>query len=246
MKTLIFSLLLTVLLTAAAQAQPKSKPKPQPQLQTQAKPPPGPVMPAIYVSDTLDLPLRAGASDRYKIIGGVASGSPVEVLNVDAAKGYTQIRTPKGIKGWLLSNQLTTIPSGRELLARVGEELAQLQARHAEFKQHMDDMVSRPNGENLSYPQLYEQALRFRQQLAEYRKVATDTVAIDERNKLLQERAVTLERELQIVQQENQALRNDNGSIRLLLGAVLAGALLLAVMLIPRIREQRRVQWRQL
>ena len=245
MKTLILPLLLTALLTAVAQAQtrpPRSGPAATP---ATAVTPATPAT-AIYVSDTLDLPLRAGASDRYKIIGAVPSGSPVEMLKVDTAKGYTLIRTPKGVKGWLLSNQLTDIPSGRELLARVRQELEQLQARHAELKQHMDDMVSRPDGENLSYPQLYEQALRLRQHLAEYRKVATDTVAMDERNKSLQERTVTLERELQVMQQENQALRNENGSIRLLLGAVLAGGLLLAVVVIPRIREQRRAQWRRL
>lgn len=249
MKTLILPLLLTALLTAGAQAQTRL-PRSGPAAATPATAvtPATPVTPAttIYVSDTLDLPLRAGASDRYKIIGAASSGSPVEVLKVDTAKGYTLIRTPKGVKGWLLSNQLTDIPSGRELLARVRQELEQLQARHAELKQHMDDMVSRPDGENLSYPQLYEQALRLRQQLAEYRKVATDTVAMDERNKSLQERTVTLERELQVMQQENQALRNENGSIRLLLGAVLAGGLLLAVVVIPRIREQRRAQWRRL
>ncbi len=259
MKTLILLFVLTTWLTAIApvQAKPKPKPKtqtqtqsqtqptlhPQPGLQTQTQPPPNPT---IYVSDTLDLPLRAGASDRYKIIGGVPSGSPVEVLKVDTARGYTQIRTPKGLKGWLLSNQLTTVPSGRALLADVRQELEQLQAQHAELKQHMNEMVNKPDGESLSYPQLYEQALRFRQQLAEYRKVATDTVAIDERNKMLQEQTVTLERELQVIQQENQAMRNENGSMKLLLGAVLAGALLLAVILIPRIREQRRAQWRQL
>ncbi len=98
----------------------------------------------------------------------------------------------------------------------------------------------------VSYPQLYEEALRLRQQLAQYRKVAADTVAIDERNKILQERAVALERELQIVQQENRALQNDNDNIRLLMGVVLLGACLLVAVLMPRIREQRRAQWSRL
>lgn len=248
MKTLILPLLLllTALLTVVAQAQTRV-PRSGPAVATPLTPAtPATPATAVYVSDTLDLPLRAGASDRYKIIGGVPSGSPVEVLKVDAAKGYSLIRTPKGIKGWLLSNQLTEMPSGRELLAKVRQELEQLQARHGELKQHMDDMVSRPDGENLSYPQLYEQALRCRQQLAEYRKVAADTVAMDDLNKALQEQTVTLERDLRVVQQENQALRNANSSMKLLLGAVLAGSLLLAVMLIPRIREQRRAQWRRL
>lgn len=225
----------TVFLATAipAQAQPQS-------------PPANPAQTTVYVSDTLEIPLRAGASNRYKVTGGVHSGSPVEVLKVDSAKGYTFIRTPAGVKGWLPSDQLTDAQSAREQLTRVQTELDQLKAQHEDLKQHMDNVVGRPNGEAMSYPGLYEEAVQLRQQLAQFRKVAADAVAIDERNKVLQERTVTLERELQIVQQENQALRNDNDSLRLLMGAVLLGAGLLVAVLMPKVREQRRTQWSRL
>ncbi len=237
MKNLLVLPVLAVFLVAAVpvRAQPQSQSQPQNQARTTA-----------YVSDMVDVPLRAGASDRYKIVGAVRSGSAVQVLQADSVKGYTQIRAPSGVKGWIPSDQLTDTPSSREQLMGIRQELSQLQARHADLKQHLDDVVSKPSGEELSYPQLYEEALRLRQQLAQYRKVAADTVAIDERNKVLQERAVTLERELQIIQQENRALRNDNDNIRFLMGAVLLGACLLLAVLMPRIREQRRAQWSRL
>lgn len=199
-----------------------------------------------YISDTLEIPLRAGASERYKVIGAVRSGSAVEVLKVDAVKGYTQIRTSNGIKGWLPSQQLTDTPSSRELLAGVRQELEQLKAQHTDLQQHMDSVVSKPGAEAMSYPQLYEEAQRLRQQMAQFRKVAANAVAIDERNKILQERAVTLERELQVVQQENQALRNDNDNVRFLMGAVILGACLLVAVMMPRLREQKRAQWSRL
>lgn len=199
-----------------------------------------------YVSDTVDLPLRAGASDRYKITGSVRNGAAVTLLQVNAARGYTQIRTPSGARGWIRSDQLSDTPSSKEQLVNTREQLNQLQARHADLKQHMDDAANTPSGEALSYPELYEEALRLRQQLAQYRKVAADTVEIDDHNKTLQERVVTLERELQVTQQENRALRNDNGNIRLLMGAVLLGVGLLVAILMPRIREQRRTQWSRL
>lgn len=235
MKTSIVVCFSTVFLATAlpAQAQPQSPPANQAQA-------------TVYISDTLEIPLRAGASNRYKVIGAVRSGSPVEVLKVDTAKGYTQIRATAGVKGWLPSDQLTDVPSAREQLTRVQQELEQLKAQHNDLKQHMDNVVGRPDGDAMTYPSLYEEAVRLRQQLAQYRKVASDTVAIDERNKALQERAVALERELQIVQQENQALRNDNDSIRLLMGAVLLVAVLLVAVLMPRVREQRRTQWSRL
>ena len=199
-----------------------------------------------YISDTLEIPLRAGASERYKVIGAVRSGSAVEVLKVDAVKGYTQIRTSNGIKGWLPSQQLTDTPSSRELLAGVRQELEQMKTQHTDLQQHMDNVVSKPGAEAMGYPQLYEEAQRLRQQMAQFRKVAANAVAIDERNRVLQERAVTLERELQVVQQENQALRNDNDNVRFLMGAVILGACLLVAVMMPRLREQKRAQWSRL
>ncbi len=233
MKTPLFalSLLLFPCALVSAPAQPGSTAQPSA---------------TVYVSDTVEIPLRAGASNRHRIIGAARSGAPVEVLKVDATKGYTQIRTPTGTKGWLPSDQLGSTPSSQEQLAQTRQELEQLKARHFELQQHMDSMVSKPGAEAKSYPQLYEESLRLRQQLAYYRKVAADTVAIDERNKTLQEQAVTLERELQIAQQENRALRNDNDSIRFLMGVMILGACLLVAVMMPRIREQKRAQWSRL
>ena len=199
-----------------------------------------------YVSDALEVPLRAGASERYKVIGVARGGSPVVVLKMDVTKGYTQIRTASGLKGWLPSALLMQTPSHQEQLAAVRQELEQLKARHGDLQQHMDTVLNRPDAETMSYPQLYEEAQRLRQQLAEYRRVATDTVAIAERNQILQEQSVTLERELQIVQQENQALRNENDNMRFLMGTIILWVCLLAAVILPRLRDQKRAQWNRL
>lgn len=232
MKILIQLLLLPILLVAGAPIQ----------AQTETQPPT-----SAYVSDALEVPLRAGASDRYKVIGAVRGGTAVEVLKVDGAKDYTQIRAAAGVKGWLPSDRLTETPGSQEQLASARQELERLKARHHDLQQHMDAVLSGPeDGEGASYPQLYEEALRLRQQLAHYRRVASDTVAIDERNRILQERVVTLERQLQVVEQENQGLRNDNNHLRLLMGAVMLGICLMLAVMMPRIREQRRAQWSRL
>jgi len=232
MNILIQLLLLPVLLVAGAPIQ----------AQTETQPPT-----SAYVSDALEVPLRAGASDRYKVIGAARAGTAVEVLKVDGARAYAQIRTPTGARGWLPADQLTETPSSQEQLAGLRQELEQLRARHHDLRQHMDALLGAPeDSKNLSYPQLYEEALRLRQQLAQYRKVASDTVAIDERNRMLQERVVTLERQLQVVEQENQGLRNDNSHLRLLMGAMILGICLMLAVMMPRIREQRRAQWSRL
>ena len=205
-----------------------------------------PVSSRAYVSDQVDIPLRAGASNRHKIIGSARTGAPVTVLAVDAAKGYSQIRTASGTRGWLPSSQLSELTSSQEQLVTTRQELEQLKAQYFGLQQHVDGLVDKPDAETVSYPQLYDEALRLRQQLAQYRKVAADTVAIDERNKNLQEQVVSLEYNVRIIEQENQKLRNENDHIRLLMGLVVLVAVLLLVVLAPRLLERRRTQWSQL
>jgi SH3 domain protein len=233
MKTPLISLLLILLVSAFVPARAEPNPTGSPPV-------------ATYVSDMVQIPLRAGASNRHKVIGVVRGGSQVEVMKVDPGKGYTQIRAPDGSKGWLPNNQLVRALGSQEQLIATRQELEQLKRRYFELQQHVDTVVNKPGADTLSYPQLYEESLNLRQQLAQYRKVAADTVAIDERNKALQERAVTLERELQIVQQKNQMLRNKYDSIRLLLGVVILGVCLLVAVMVPRMRDQKRTQWSRL
>jgi SH3 domain protein len=200
---------------------------------------------ATYVSDALEIPLRTGASERYKVIGSVHSCYPITVLKVDATKGYTQIRTPDGVKGWLPSAKLTQTLSSQEQLTSALQELEQLKSRYNNLQQHVDRAVDKRDAEAVSYPQLYEESLRLRQQMAEYRKVSADTVAVDERNKTLQEQAVTLERELRTARQENQTLRNDNNNMRFLTVSIILVICLLMVAA-PRLRERKRAQWNRL
>ena len=213
---------------------------------SQTAPSPSPQS-ATYVSNALEVPLRAGASNRYKVIGSVHGDSPITVLKVDAAKGYTQVRTPAGVKGWLPSVQLTqTLSSQEQPIIGPRQELGQLKSRYNNPQQPVDSTIGKPDVEAVSGPQLYEESLRLRQQMAEYRRVSANTVAIDERNKALQEQAVTMERELRIVQQDNQMLRNDNSNMRFLMGVIILGACLLVAVVAPRLRERKRAQWSRL
>lgn len=64
-----------------------------------------------YIDDTLFAPLRSGKSNEYRIIHrGLKSGTAVEVLETDDESGYTLVRTPGGMEGWLLTQYLSKEP----------------------------------------------------------------------------------------------------------------------------------------
>jgi len=199
-----------------------------------------------YVSDELELPLRAGTSTRYKILEMLPSGTPVEVLNTDADSGYSQVSTDDGTRGWLLTRFLMDEPSARERLNQALQALEPLQAENARLQEELDALTADKTNAETDYQILREENQRLSQELAQIRKTAANAMVIDEQNKTLQERMVNLERELQITQQENQALADRSAKDWFLAGA---GVLLLGVILgtiIPRLRWQKRDRWREL
>jgi hypothetical protein len=161
------------------------------------------------------------------------------------ANGYTQIHIQYKTQDWIRNNYLIEDISMARLIG-IHQGAVKLQrAIQIDCKKNTDESPNKL-GEGFNYQKLYEEVVSLRQQLAQYRKIARDTIVLDERNKILQECAINLERELQLLQQENVTLRDDNENMRFLISIGLIGVCLLAVILIPRIWENRRAQWSRL
>ena len=82
-----------------------------------------------YVSDSLEVPLRAGASLRHKIVRMLSSGTQVEVLETDTDKGFALVRTADGtVQGWVPNQYLMEAPSARATLATMQAELERVRS----------------------------------------------------------------------------------------------------------------------
>jgi SH3 domain protein len=181
-----------------------------------------------YVSDNLSAALRAGAGDRFKIVRMLSSGSAVTVLQVDEKNGYSLVRPNEGMRGWILTRELMDTPSARQSMASTQQALEQAKAENARLQQEIAKLA--PGGGDIlsRYQQLLEENERLGQELARLRKLSSSNLNLDEQNRILQERIVTLERELQITQQERQSLADSRQNTLFLLGAgVLLGGLIL-------------------
>jgi SH3 domain protein len=86
-----------------------------------------------YVTDEFEIMLRTGQSTQHEIRRQIKSGTPLEVLR--ESDGYTNVRMPNGIEGWVLSRYLMNQPSGRD-------RLAVLEKRHEKLKNKFDQAVA--------------------------------------------------------------------------------------------------------
>lgn len=199
-----------------------------------------------YVSNTLEVPLRSGPSNSHDIVGTLATGTAVELLRVDAAKGYSLVRVDD-VRGWVQAQYLVDVLDPEPSLANVRRALEMLKTENARLKERLSGFLSDESGEaRIVYQKLSDENQRLRQELAQFHKTAEQVVTIDEQNRMLHERVIDLERELQIVQQEKQALEDSHGRGWFLVGSGVLLAGLVLGMILPRLDRQKHNRWREL
>lgn len=193
-----------------------------------------------YVSDQLEVTLRAGESTRYKIIRMMPSGTPLEVLSINESTDYARVRTEDGTEGFVLERQLQQEPVARTRIADMETRLTELQqepdaltARLAALQSEHADLQSRYQG-------LERDKQRIEQEYATIRHASANVVDITNDRERLRIQVAELTRERADLQQENRDLKNQTDQRWFMIGAgVLGGGVLLGLVL-PHLRLRRR------
>ena len=196
-----------------------------------------------YVSDKLEITMRSGKGNSYSITRMLSSGTQVEVLEVDKSAGYTKVRTNSGKEGWVLSRYLMRSQAARDRLAAAEKKLAELELEKRKLETSMASLSEEKTALNSKLAALEGDSRKVSQELTEIKRTASSALAIDSENKDLKSRVVSLERELQTLQQENEGLKDRTARDWFMVGA---GVVLLGIivgLIIPRIRWRRKSSW---
>ena len=218
----LLALLCLCLLTAGAQAQ------------------------TLYVSDQLEIQLRSGASLQHRILRMLPSGTALEVLEVDQAEGWSRVRAPSGVEGWVLSRFLMPTPSARDRLAAAEQRMARLEQENRQLTATIRELRGEKETVAKERSELDQSSRQLAQELEEIRRTASSALAIDAENKELKGRILSTEREIQTLQQENARLQDRTARDWFMVGA---GVVVLGIILglvIPRIRFRRKSSWGEL
>jgi len=196
-----------------------------------------------YVSDTLEITMRSGKGTSFGITRMLRSGTPVEVLNVDKKSGYTQVRTNSGKEGWVLSRFLMKGQAARERLATAEKKLAELELENRKVTTAMAALKEEKVALETNLAALEGESRGVSQELAEIKRTASSALAIDSENKDLKSRLVSLERQLQIVQQENESLKDRTARDWFMVGAAVVLLGIIIGLIIPKIRFRKKSSW---
>ena len=194
----------------------------------------------IYVTDHFKIELRSGESIRNKIIKMVPSGAQLTVIKQNPSTGYTKVRLKNGMEGYLLTRYTQNKPVSKWYLQQATEKLEFLQKENkaimAEFSQLTGNNTSALS-ENKS---LAQERKKLSTELNNLRQTAANAIQLKNQRDQLQERVITVERELQQLKLENKSLEDSTNQDWFLYGGILAFTGIFLGLFIPKIRWQRK------
>ncbi|HOW75914.1 MAG TPA: TIGR04211 family SH3 domain-containing protein [Candidatus Competibacteraceae bacterium] len=186
-----------------------------------------------YATDSFKLPMRSGGSANNRIVRMVPSGTPLEVLETND-EGFAKVRTPERIVGWMLTRDLMNEASPRDRVLQLEGRVTTLEEENQTLR-----------GENESVKVIRNDLTRCGEELSEVRNKASQTLAIDEENRKLQQEMATMREQMERLEQQSSTLRDDTSRNWFLSGAgVVLGSLFLGLV-IPLIPWRRKRHWDQ-
>ena len=195
-----------------------------------------------YVSDKLVIMLRSGQGNQFQILKALPSGSKLTVLQTEES-GYTRVETEDGIEGWVRSQYLIDEPIALYKLERADKKLARIAEQNKLLRVELDELKKKTttlDNERKDYINKFNTSDT---ELKRLNQVAAKPILLDKQNRDLKQSNVSLEKDLQLMQQENQVLKDQSQREWFIAGAgVLLGGMILGL-IIPKIRWQKKSTW---
>ena len=193
---------------------------------------------SVYVSDELEITLRSGPGVQNKITKMLKSGEMLEISSRNG-DGYAQVTTAEGASGWVLTRFLMDDPSARSRLDELTQREASLNTQQREIAKLRLNASSREK--MLSGMRTSNTSLKA--ELTKVKQVAADTLLINDKNNELTASLKTAVSKQNVLQLENERLKNNSEQAWFLRGAgvILAGMVL--GLLIPKLRFKKKRKW---
>lgn len=195
-----------------------------------------------WITDQLEVPIRSGESNQYRILRFLDSGTQIEVVSRNTSTGYSLIRDAQGRDGYVLTRYLEREPTASKRLETMQSELDQIRddvangtARIAQLRQQLATATDERNAARNALAATEAE-------LSEIKRVSGDTLAIFEANKNLRAQLEILEDEAALLRSENITLADDRDKMFMLIGAGLTLLGLVLGLILPNLRRRRRVE----
>ncbi len=194
----------------------------------------------VYVIDSMKFTLRSGESNSHKIVKMLPSGSKLTLLDTNKTTKYSKVKTAAGVVGYLPSRFTQEKPISSWYLKKANEKLGLLQSENEQIKLSLAELQKNNSSSTSSNTNLTKERDQLSTELNDLRQTASNAIQLKRQRNELQERVVNVERELQQLKREKQALEDSTSQDWFLYGGILSFLGIFFGLLIPKISWQRK------
>ena len=189
-----------------------------------------------YVSDELKIPLRSGATTKHRIIKFLRSGTALTVLDEDDK--FTEVETG-GKSGWVLTEDLMNVPSGRDRLAAAKKKFANADQVITELENKIAKLKGETRKLKSEKSSLQNERTNLSNSLDDLKITAANPLSLSKKNKQLKKDLDKAEDQAAMLDKDNQQLRSNVAQEWFMIGgAVSIGSLIVGLIL-------TRINWRK-
>ncbi len=193
----------------------------------------------IYVTDHIKFTLRSSPNNRSKIVKMVPSGTPLTILEDNAASGYSKVRTG-GVEGYILTRHTLKKPISRWYLDKANKKLETLQTENTRLNEELKALKGNNSSALQSNQSLTQERDSLSRELNELKQTAAEAIQLKHQNNQLLEKRVETERELEQLKLDNQALRDSANQDWFLYGGILSLFGVLMGFILPKLSWRRK------
>lgn len=194
---------------------------------------------AAYVTDQLEITLRSGQGNDYRILRMLTAGTEVQVL--ERGSDWTRVQAGSQ-QGWVRSAFLQAEPAAATRLERATERLSTVSERNQALTASVEDLETALAALSARAQELEQENQRMQIRLQE----AAEGLELADENQALSKDLIDLERQVQDLRQEAARMADRSRQDWFIAGAAVIAAGMLIGILMTRIRWRRRSNWSDL
>ncbi len=192
----------------------------------------------VYVADDVNLSLRSTASSKGKMLKLLSTGTPLTLIDKPGKTEFIHVRLSDGTEGYIKSRYTQQQAPVLDPKDSAGKALALLQSDNMALKTQLTTLKGSTPGSDIATER--DQLAR---ELSELKKTAASSIQLKNERDELQERVVSVERDLQQYKLENQALKGTASQDWFLYGGLLSLVGVVLGFILPKLGWQRKSSW---
>ena len=197
----------------------------------------------IYVNDDQNVTLKNAPTPNGKVLKVLPVGTTLMVIEKKAKSDSIKVRLSDDTEGYVKSRSTTTKAPSNDKKDNASNTVSQLLSDNAALRAELYNLKEAMAPGSSLEKSLSAERDQLARELSELKKTAASSIQLKSERDELQERVVSVERDLQQFKLENQSLKNTDSQDWFLYGGLLSLAGVLLGTILPKLSGRRKSSW---